>query len=192
MIQLTQALILASQSPRRRVLLKTLNLPFEVCAPAYQEISDPARSPKEEVTLFAKEKAHSLAQRFPNHLILGSDTLVALGETKLGKPQDEEEALAMLQALSGKTHQVLTAVYLLDTKRAESLEKVEVTQVTMKPFSLAEAKAYVATGEPMGKAGAYAIQEKGRALVEAWQGDFDNVVGLPLKVVESLLNSWMT
>lgn len=190
-MKLPKPLILASQSPRRRKLLKRLKVPFEVSAPDYEEISDPKLSPEEEVKLFAREKAFSLRQRFPHHLILGSDTLVALQKgketVKMGKPKNEKEALKMLQALSGKTHQVLTGVCLLDSESGKFWEEVVVTEVKMKAFSDSEAEVYVATGEPLGKAGAYAIQEKGRDLVESWEGDFDNVVGLPLKAVKWLL-----
>lgn len=186
-MKLPKPLILASQSPRRNELLKQLQIPFEVSAPDYEEISNPKFSPEEEVKRFAREKAISLQPRFPHHLILGSDTLVALEGVKMGKPQDDKEAFKMLQALSGRTHQVLTGVCLLDSETDKFWEEVVVTEVKMKAFSEAEAEAYVATGEPLGKAGAYAIQGQGRNLVESWEGDFNNVVGLPLEAVKRLL-----
>lgn len=180
-------LILASTSPRRRELLQQLKIPFAAHAPRFEEHSVPELSPQEEAQLFAREKALSLRHDFPNAIIIGSDTIVALGASKLGKPQDAQDALRMLTRLSGQTHEVLTALAVLDAASGEILETLSVAQVRMKPNSVAELEAYVATGEPMDKAGAYAVQGLGAKLIESVEGDFLTVVGLPLQQVVELL-----
>lgn len=180
-------LILASQSPRRRELLEQLQLKFATVTPDFIEIIRPDFSPEQEVITLARGKAESLASRFPKSWILGCDTLVILGEKKLGKPADEADALQMLQELSGKPHRVLTGLYLLDSESGKFWEALEETKVKMRKFSEQEAKDYVATGEPLDKAGAYGIQSKGGELIESIEGDFYNVVGLPLKRLAGLL-----
>lgn len=180
-------IILASDSPRRRELLKFLNIPFEVHAHKFAEVIQASRSPEEEVRLFARGKAVSLRDEFSGALIIGSDTLVEWKERKFGKPENKESAVEMLKELSGKVHRVLTGVSVLDTAEGNFKECLEQTLVKMRKFSAAEARAYVATGEPMGKAGAYAIQGRGGELVESIQGDYFNIVGLPLHRLAEML-----
>jgi septum formation protein len=180
-------LILASQSPRRRELLEQLRVDFEVVTPDFVEVTQPDLSPEQEVIVLARGKAESLARRFPKSLILGCDTLVVLEKKKLGKPISGEEALKMLRDLSGKTHRVLTGLYLLDSESGKFCEAVEETQVKMRAFSDEEAHNYVKTREPLDKAGAYGIQGEGGRLVQSIEGDFYNVVGLPLKALSMLL-----
>jgi septum formation protein len=183
----TRKLILASQSPRRRELLVQLQLNFEVQVPDFVEVTRPDLSPEQEVMALARGKAESLASRFPDVLILGCDTLVVLGEKKLGKPSDEKDALLMLLNLAGKTHRVLTGLYLMEGGSGKFWEAVEETRVKMRAFSEEEASSYVASGEPLDKAGAYGIQGAGGNLVEALEGDYFNVVGLPAKTLAQLL-----
>lgn len=180
-------IILASNSPRRRELMKKLQIPFEAHSPKYEENSKADVCPAEEALLFARGKAKSLAKDFSDSLIIGCDTIVELNGVKLGKPQDAHQALQMLRILSGKIHRVLTGVSVLNTATHHYKECLGQTLVKMREFSEEEAKAYIATGEPMDKAGAYAIQGKGGELVEQIEGDFFNVVGLPLRdLVETL------
>lgn len=173
-------LILASTSPRRIELMALLGLPFEASPPNFLENSQEAYSPEHEALHFAREKALSLRGRFPDALIVGSDTIVALGETKLGKPLNPQDAKRMLRLLAGKTHRVLTGLVVLDAISGALRETVSQTQVRMKSLSDAEIEAYVASGEPMDKAGAYAVQGLGGKLIEELNGDFYTVVGLPI------------
>lgn len=188
MPSLPKKLILASQSPRRRELMTRLGLPFEAKTPDFIEVSESTLPPEREVIALARGKARSLAARYPGSWILGCDTLVVLGDRKLGKPADPEEALRMLLDLSGRTHRVLTGLCLLDAPTGQCREVVEESRVKMRSFPDTEARAYVASGEPMDKAGAYGIQGLGAALVDSFQGDYFNVVGLPLQRLAGLLN----
>lgn len=176
-----KTIILASQSPRRRELMGLLQIPFLVLPPSYQEITQPHLSPEEEARFLAIGKAKSLQSEFPDALILGCDTLVTLRDQKLGKPANSTEALEMLFALSGRSHRVLTGMALLDPSKGRVEEALVETEVRMKPYSPKEARDYFKLGESMGKAGAYAIQGRGKALVESIHGDYFNVVGLPLR-----------
>lgn len=180
-------LILASTSPRRRELLALLQIPFETAAPAFEETHRPSLQPEQLVSLFAEGKARSCAGRFPDALILGSDTVITLDRTLLGKPKDADDARAILWRLRGREHRVLTAVSLLgagDGVRETGLERV---RVWMRAFTSAEMEQYIASGEYRDKAGAYAIQGRGRTLVERIEGDFTATVGLPLKRVVQML-----
>ncbi len=180
-------IILASNSPRRRELLKLLEIPFEVKSPKFSEETQSHLSPEAEAVFFAEEKATSLREEYSNALIIGSDTIVELQGKKLGKPKDEKDALEMLMELAGKTHRVLTGVAVWDPTPKELRDCLAQTRVTMKNYSQAQAKKYVATGEPLGKAGAYAIQGEGGQLVESILGDYFNVVGLPLRDLAEIL-----
>lgn len=179
-------LFLASTSPRRQELLKKLRVPFEVIRPRFQEAAT-TLSPEEEALYFAEMKARSVAQQCPKALILGSDTLVVCNGKKLGKPKDSREATAMLQRLSGKTHQLFTAVVLLNTATGEIKKHVEKVEVTFRQLHPEEVEQYVATGEPLDKAGAYAIQGEAKNFVQKIDGDKDSVVGLCLKPIKKWL-----
>lgn len=179
-------LILASTSPRRRELLATLGIPFEVVAPRFEERST-TLSPAHESLYFAEQKARSVASRHPDSLILASDTLVACDQRKLGKPCDETEAKQMLRLLSGKTHDLYTAVVLLDTVTGEEKKHVEQVAVRFHRLTEQQIEDYVATGEAMGKAGAYAVQGIGKSLVAEVEGDINAVIGLPLESIRRWL-----
>ncbi len=178
--------ILVSTSPRRHELLAQAGRAFLAVAPRYVEVSRSDLSPEAEVMLFAREKVWSVRQDFSEGLLIGCDTLVAMGTEKLGKPRDRQDAIAMLMKLAGNTHRVLTGVTLLSLPDERWREYLGVTYVTMKAFSQAQAQAYWETGEPRDKAGAYALQGKAADWVEKIEGDYDNVVGLPVQPLLSL------
>ena len=172
-------LILASGSPRRRQLLEQIGLTFAVRSSDVDESVSPGLTPAQVVESLSARKGEAVAaEAAPGDLVLSADTVVSLDGAILGKPRDRAEAEAMLTALSGRTHQVYTGVTLLQDGRR--LTEHEVTAVTFRPLSPEEIAAYVSTGEPMDKAGAYGIQGLGALLVERLEGDYFNVMGLPL------------
>jgi len=179
--------ILASSSPRRRDLLALLGIPFEVVDPSFVEAVRQDRPADEQARDFARCKARSCVDRCPDALILGSDTLIALGTRVLGKPGNADEARSMLQLLRGREHLICSAVALAGPGGVMLDDAVERAQVWMRPFSDADLDAYLATGESLGKAGAYSIQGAGGTLVEQIDGDFPAVVGLPLRLVAAML-----
>jgi septum formation protein len=174
-------LVLASGSPRRRQLLEMLGIPIEVRPPHVPEVRNPGESPQAYVERLAREKAASVA----GPLVLGADTTVVVDGEVLEKPVDAADALRMLRRLQGRVHQVITAIA-LKTPDA-MLGATDVTAVTFRPADDDALRAYVATGEPMDKAGAYGIQGYGAALVERIDGDFFGVMGLPVRLVLDLL-----
>ncbi len=171
-------IILASSSPRRRELIQLLGYPFEVCSRQVEESINPQFSPEENVKYLAKIKAEAVAKEYKSEWIIGADTMVCLRNHILGKPKNEAEAEKMLQLLSGEKHRVITGVALI--KENTVINFCETTYVQMKVLSIQEIKQYIATGEPMDKAGAYGIQGKGAVFIEGIQGDYYNVVGLPI------------
>lgn len=179
-------LVLASASPRRREILTEAGIPHIVRPADFDETVFDGVEPRLLVQLLAAGKAAAAAES-PGEWLLGADTVVSLEGQVLGKPKDEAEAFRMLSGLSGKTHYVYTGVALLcaDTGRMKTV--CEETAVTFRHLSEEEIRTYIATGEPMDKAGAYGIQGKGGALVEKTEGDFQNVVGLPLCAVRHLM-----
>jgi septum formation protein len=181
-------LILASESPRRAELLRQVAIPFRVVAPAVTEELSGRPSPEEMVALLALRKARAVSDRLPGGYVIGADTIVLHGETVLGKPVDSDDAERMLRLLSGDRHSVLTGLALVNAANGYLLERLSLTQVWIKTLADDEIKAYIATGEPFDKAGAYGIQGKGALLVEKIEGCYFNVVGLPL----SLLNQMIT
>jgi len=180
-------LILASTSPRRRELLARLGLLFESCAPAFEEQPLPGLTPLQQVRRFAQEKARSIARQQPEYLVLGSDTVIECDGRMMGKPSDLVEASAMLTTLAGREHLVHTAVALCCVSRSFDRVAVATATVRMKGDAGGRIEQYLATGESLGKAGAYSIQGEGGALVESVQGDYLGVVGLPLRLVATLL-----
>lgn len=177
-----EPLILASASPRRRQLLEMLGIPIEVKPSHIPEVRGVHETPVDYAERLAREKARSV----PGPLVLGADTTVVLRDEILEKPKDPEDALRMLLKLQGRTHQVVTAVALA----AEDGSLWQATDITSVTFCRADEdflRAYVATGEPMDKAGAYGIQGYGAALVERIEGDFFGVMGLPVRLVLDLL-----
>ncbi|PHV71480.1 septum formation inhibitor Maf [Sporanaerobium hydrogeniformans] len=172
--------ILASSSPRRQELLERLPFSFSVEVAQVEETICSSLSPRQNVENLAKQKAEAVARKHPNKWIIGCDTLVALEQHILGKPQDANEARKMLYQLSGKVHSVYTGICII--RAQDSFLKVfsEKTKVHMKQLSEEEVTAYVITGEPLDKAGAYGIQGQGGLYIEGIEGDYYNVMGLPL------------
>ena len=173
-------IILASGSPRRRELLEQVGLKdFEILSPDVDESVEPGLSPAGMVEALSRRKAEAAAVKAgPEDLIIAADTVVALDGAVLGKPKDEAEAFSMLSALSGREHRVYTGVTVLRGGRA--VTEHEETAVAFREVSPEEIRGYIATGEPMDKAGAYGIQGRGALLVGGIRGDYCNVVGLPV------------
>ncbi|HTL05242.1 MAG TPA: Maf family protein [Gemmatimonadales bacterium] len=173
--------MLASSSPRRRQLLEMLGVPFRVAHANVQEL----RLPREQPAAYARRLARDKARAVPGAWVLGADTIVVLEGEVLEKPADDADALRMLRLLRGRRHEVITAVCLI-ADGAEH-EAADTTAVYFRPVNDALLAAYVATGEPRDKAGAYGIQGYGAALVERIEGDFFSVMGLPVRLVLDLL-----
>ncbi len=183
-----EPILLASASPRRREILETAGIPFEVVPSFGEEICPAGLSVEEVVLANARAKALEVSSRFPGRVVLGADTLVEYGGEKLGKPKNRAHAAEMLRFLSGKTHRVLTGVCITDGKTVKG--EVSVSRVTFRKLSEELIDAYVATGECDDKAGAYGIQGKGCILVEKIQGDYFSIVGLPICTVYKLLEEF--
>jgi septum formation protein len=177
-------LVLASASPRRRALLASLGLTVQVDPPEVDESVQPGEPPDRYVLRLARSKADAVARRHPGQLVLGADTEVVQEGRVLGKPRSTEDAVRMLAGLAGRTHAVLTAVALAGTVSTERVVRAEVTFARSSPEAL---RWYVATGEPMDKAGAYGVQGIGGFLVERVVGSPTAVVGLPLAETVALL-----
>jgi septum formation protein len=176
-----EPLTLASSSPRRRHLLEMLGIPIRVVPPSVPEVRRPLETPVDYVERLAREKALAVRGR----LVLGADTTVVMRDEVLEKPVDAADALRMLRKLQGRTHQVVTSVALVTGERVH--QATDVTNVTFRRMSDEQLGAYIATGDPMDKAGAYGIQGYGAALVERIEGDFFSVMGLPLRLVLGLM-----
>lgn len=178
-----KCLILASNSPRRKMLLSLLGIPFSVIPSAFEDEIGQGENPPEIVLANAIGKTMEVARRHPDRWVLGADTVVVHEGTIFGKPSGREEALSMLIVLRGNTHLVFTGVSLVHLASNFSNKNCEVTEVTFRNFCDEEAKAYVSTGEPLDKAGAYGAQGAGSALIDRINGSFTSVVGLPLSTV---------
>jgi len=182
-------LILASRSPRRRQLLAHLGLPFRVVIPQLEEDIAPAAAgrPEELAEALALAKAQAVVGEEGEGIVIAADTIVVDGDTILGKPADGSEAAATLRRLRGKTHRVITGLAVVDAASGQRAASHVVTAVRMRHYSDAEIAAYVARGEPLDKAGAYAIQDEQFHPVASYDGCYCNVVGLPLKALVILL-----
>jgi septum formation protein len=183
-------LILASGSPRRKMILEKVGIPFTIIVPEIDETFAPDVPPDRLAIELAREKVHSLVGAEPR-LYLGCDTIVTLDGTLLAKPENENHALKMLSFLSGKTHSVFTGLALVDKSSGEEFTGVEETLVTFNRVEENQLRDYIASGEPMDKAGAYGIQGMGRFLVDSFEGNLDNVIGLPLNTLERLAAEFM-
>jgi septum formation protein len=179
-------LILASASPRRRELLASLGVPFEV-VPSDADETLEALPLAEAVARLALRKARLVAGLRPGAVVLAADTIVVIDGRALGKPADPEDARAMLHTLRGRTHEVMTGVAVVDAETGRHASDTVISHVTMTAYDDAVIEAYVAGGEPLDKAGAYAIQGAGGALVAGLVGSRSNVVGLPLAATAALL-----
>lgn len=177
--------ILASQSPRRRELLALLQIPFSVEVSGEKEIIPEDACPEQIVMALAEQKAQHVFLRHPNHCVIGADTIVVLDDHILGKPKTATQAVEYLSALQGKNHYVLTGVC-VKTPHG-SLTRHESTLVRFRPMTIDEITWYVSTGDPMDKAGAYGVQGLACCFVDSVDGNFFNVVGLPLPLLYSML-----
>lgn len=184
---LERSLILASGSPRRRDLLGELGVPFQVVVSDAPEDLDPALDPEAQAIALAARKARAVAATLDAGLVLGADTIVLLDGDILGKPADDADAARMLRRLSGRAHDVITGLALVDAGSGEERTDAVQSTVTFRPLAGEEIARYVATGEPRDKAGGYAIQGAGGELLARLDGCFANVVGLPLCAVSELL-----
>lgn len=181
-------LVLASSSPRRAELLSRLGLTFEVLRPEVAEVEREGETPDEHAERLAREKAQAVWAQRPGALVLAGDTVVVLDGILLGKPLDADDAFRMLLSLAGRTHVVVSGLALVFPE-GHVRSGFARTEVTFRSFHAGFAGAYVTTGEPMDKAGAYGIQGLGSALVEAIRGDYHNVMGLPLPLFLELLEA---
>lgn len=186
-LEAVQPIVLASGSPRRKDMLEALGLDFEIVAsPAAEPEPDPGEDPDAFARRAALAKAEAVARIRPEAVVIGSDTIVALENEIMGKPESPDQAMLMLSRLVGNTHRVVSGCAVFPPGGEPTLFSVS-TDVTMGPQPLEVLFAYVATGEPMDKAGAYAIQGRGGFLIETISGSYNNVVGLPLhRLVEVL------
>ncbi|WMT40131.1 Maf family protein [Paenibacillus sp. D2_2] len=188
-------IILASTSPRRRELIATLGIPFDI-VPSYADESTSEKwTPEHIVQELARRKAEAVyhSTSFDEDsagIIVGSDTVVVRDGTVLGKPQDKQEAASMLRSLQGRIHTVYTGVACIDSRTGETLVDYRATIVTMKPLNEREIEAYAASGEGLDKAGAYAIQGLGATIVTGIEGCYFNVVGLPLSLLVDMLGKF--
>lgn len=180
-------IILASQSPRRRYLMKQVGIEFTVIASLCEERVDPGLSPEACVAQLAAQKAMDIAVQNRDAWVIGADTIVVIDGKVLGKPSSKAQAISMLRQLSGRTHQVLTAFALIHLTSGKTICRTVSTDVLFKPLSDAEIAWYIGTDEPFDKAGAYALQGIGAFMVKAVYGSYTNVIGLPIcELVESL------
>lgn len=182
-------IILASASPRRRVMLQTLGLVFEVVPSTVSEDRNLPEDPNQAAELLAKRKAQAVAGAFESGAIIGADTVVVLGTQRLGKPVDRADASATLGLLRNKIHRVVTGLAVIDGASGHVKSGVVTTKVKMRDYSESQIAEYVASKEPRDKAGSYAIQGLGGSLVEWIDGCYNNVVGLPLCEMCTMLDS---
>lgn len=180
------AFILASASPRRRELLATLGLSFEIHPADLPEVPRSGEHPEQFVARAASEKAAHIASRHSGRRVLGADTIVALGGAILGKPRDRDHAREMLLHLSATTHRVCTGIAVVEGDLAETV--VVTSEVAFRPMTTAEIETYIDSGEPFDKAGGYGIQSGGGQFVTSLSGSYSNVIGLPLVETMTLLS----
>lgn len=175
-------IILASGSPRRKKLFEKLQIPFNVEASNYKEDMDLKLKPLELAKALSRGKAEAVAERHKGEdtVIIGADTFVVLNDEILGKPHTSEKAKEMIKKMSGRAHSVITGFTIIDTKSDKRVSRVVESKVYFRKLTDEEIDTYVKTGEPLDKAGAYAIQEFGAVLIKRIEGDYTNIVGLPL------------
>ncbi|NLY43651.1 MAG: septum formation inhibitor Maf [Clostridiaceae bacterium] len=181
-------IFLASASPRRQELLQQIGLKFEVMPSNIDENIDKNEPPERIVQQLAYSKARDVSQRISEPgIVIGADTIVVHGGTVLGKPKDDREAFMMLKSLSGDVHTVFTGFSIINTYSGKTVNGYEQTLVKFREISDEDIQKYIRTGEPMDKAGAYGIQKKGSMLVDRIEGDYFNVVGLPVAKIAWIL-----
>ena len=185
----TGTIILASASPRRSELMELAGIPFRVVPAHINEEPLPGEQPTEHVMRLSREKAQAVAARAEGRLFIGADTVVVLDGRIMGKPSDEREAHEMLSALSGRTHEVITGFTLFDRESGVCLSRSVRTEVSFRVLGEQEIRSYIASGCPMDKAGAYAIQGRAVHFVRSIHGSYTNVIGLPMAELYELLQT---
>lgn len=184
---MNRRIVLASTSPRRIEILKKAGINFEVVAPNYEEDITLKLKPEELAKYLAQGKAESVADKYDDAIIISADTIVVLNGKIYGKPITPTRAKEMLSELSGKMHEVITGFALLDAKTKKIVTGSDTTKVFVKNLSAREIDEYVATGEPLDKAAAYAIQSNGKSFIDHYEGDYDTILGLPItKILKSI------
>jgi len=181
-------LILASSSPRRAEILTREKVKFEIKIPTGHEDENEFSDPVTHVLEFSRRKAQNVAEKVENGIILGADTIVVLDGEILGKPKNESNALSFLKKLSGRMHRVYTGITLINKSTGKTISDYDLTKVKFNQLNEQEIRNYIATGEPMDKAGAYGIQAMGSFLVDHIEGSLDNVIGLPTEKLQEMLN----
>lgn len=177
--------MLVSVSPQRIKLIKELGIEFDACSPLGEEIYLRDKSIQEQIESIAYHKAKSVRDIYPNHLLIGCDTVIVLDDQILGKPKDSQDAFRMLKSLSGRTHEVISSVCMMNDNKTSVFSVI--TKVSIYDMSDVEIQNYVDTGEPMGKSGSYAIQGGMNLFVKEIKGDINSVVGLPIaKIYQEL------
>lgn len=185
-----RTIILASGSPRRREILEKTGLKFRVDKSNYKEKLEPGLKPHDVARFLSSKKARHVAYRYRNALVIAADTIVVLKDRFFGKPRNKEEAKEMLKMLSGKAHSVITGFTIIDTAIKKELTTSVASKVFFKRLSVNEIDAYIRSGEPLDKAGAYAVQGLGAVLIKKIEGDFFNVMGLPLHALTRSLKKF--
>ena len=180
-------IILASASPRRKEILENTNIKFDIISSSIEELVLDGESPCQMVMRLAFEKGIDIASKYKSNLVISADTIVVLDDNVLGKPKDEEEARQMISNLSGRTHQVITGISLINLENNKKIIDYVVSNVKFKKLSKDDINDYIKTKESLDKAGAYGIQSYGALLVEEIQGDYFNIVGLPISKLSDLL-----
>lgn len=183
-------IILASASPRRRALLEQIGLQFKIDTHRQEDPEVAVQEPEDIVKEISLKKAKSVAKYYPDAIIIAADTIGVIGNRIIGKPHSEKEAREILSLLSGKAHTVITGFTVMDTLTGKTISRSVETTVYFKRITAPEIEAYVQTGEPLDKAGAYAIQGLGAVLVEKIEGDYCNVMGLPLCALSEVLKEF--
>lgn len=181
--------ILASQSPRRKELLSLMGVEFETIPSNYEESLDDSRSPEEVAKELALGKAMDVARNHPDAYVIGSDTIVTIDGRQLEKPRDEEDAHDMLKLLSGRTNYVTTGIAVVYLNDKVELTDADTVAVHFNDYDERAVREYVATGDPMDKAGAYAVQKLLGTMISHYDGDIDTIVGLPTRPLAKLLNA---
>lgn len=181
-------IILASQSPRRKDLLSKMGVKFEVIPSSFDERLDDSREPTDVAIELGLGKAEEIAAQYPDAIVIGSDTIVCLDGKQLAKPEDIDEAKSMLTMLAGKDNQVITSAVVVCRSKDIRLTAADVSTVRFKPYNEQLIDQYVATGDPLDKAGAYGIQSGAATLILGIDGDYDTIVGLPTRLLQKLLS----
>ena len=184
-------IILASASPRRKVLLMEIIKDFKIVPSQIDEDIPLGQSPIDTAMHNALEKAQDISISHPDAIVIGADTVVALGDVIMGKPVDLQDAVRILAALSGKTHQVITGVAMVCASKNEAIVEFDFSDVTFRELARKQIEAYVHEKQPLDKAGSYGIQEVGEEFVKCLEGSFENVMGLPVDLVANMLDEML-